>query len=180
MNFSFDPFPVISTERLVLRALSLADSEALLQLRSDEQINRYLNRPPTTSIEDANGFIAKIAHVVQNRDGIYWVISLKNDPSLIGTICYWNFNPDKDSADIGYELMPKYQGQGLMTEALKAAINCGFDTMQLKMIIAFTHPDNEASAKVLKRNGFVLDERYDFISEENAEGQAVYVLPHSN
>ena len=178
MNINFDPFPVISTERLVLRPLTLTDNENLLKLRSDERVNRYLDRPPTTTIEQAKAFIHKIAQVVQDRHGIYWVISRKDEPSLIGTICYRNFNADKASADIGYELMPTHQGQGLMTEALTGVIKYGFDTMKLKMIIALTHPDNEASARVLKRNGFVSDERYEFVSKENAEGQKVYVLKH--
>ncbi|GAB3907926.1 GNAT family N-acetyltransferase [Mucilaginibacter boryungensis] len=180
MNTNFDPFPVISTERLILRALTLTDSGELFKLRSDEQVNRYLDRPPTTTIEQAEAFIHKIAQVVQNRDGIYWVISRKDEPSLIGTICYWNFNVDKASADIGYELMPKYQRQGLMTEALQAVIDYGFDNMRLKMIIALTHPDNAVSAKLLKRTGFVLDERYGFVSEDNAEGQVVYIFSNSN
>lgn len=178
MNINFDPFPVISTERLVLRALTLTDSEELLKLRSDERVNRYLDRPPTITIEQAEAFIHKIAQVVHNRDGIYWVISRKDEPSLIGTICYWNFNTDKASADIGYELMPAHQGQGFMTEALQAVIDYGFDNMRLKMIVALTHPDNETSARALKSTRFVLDERYEFVSKENAEGQTVYVLKH--
>ncbi|MDB4924755.1 GNAT family N-acetyltransferase [Mucilaginibacter sp.] len=164
--------PVIETDRLLLRALNRADADALLKLRSDEQVNRYLDRPPTTTIAQAQAFIDKIV----NAHSMYWVISLKNAPDLIGTMCLWNFDTEKNMAEVGYELMPGYQGKGIMNEAILAVISYSFNKLQLRVLAAIMHPDNEASAKLLKRNGFEPDHANKFISEKDAEGQSVYVL----
>jgi RimJ/RimL family protein N-acetyltransferase len=42
-----------------------------------------------------------------------------------------------------------------MSEAVQLVVRFGFDTMQLKQIIAYTGPDNTASHGVLLKNGFV-------------------------
>jgi ribosomal-protein-alanine N-acetyltransferase len=172
MTIDITSFPVIETDRLVLRALNSDDAEALLSLRSDEQVNRYLNRPPTTTLADAKAFIDKII----NARAMYWVISLKNAPGLIGTICLWNFNIENNMAEMGYELMPYQQGKGIMNEALQAIMTYSFDELKLWILAAITHPDNEASANLLKRNGFRLDKLNEFVSEGDADGLAVYVL----
>jgi ribosomal-protein-alanine N-acetyltransferase len=53
---SFTPFPVIKTERLTLRQLSVNDDKEIFALRSDKQVNKYLDREPSNSIEDARKF----------------------------------------------------------------------------------------------------------------------------
>jgi ribosomal-protein-alanine N-acetyltransferase len=176
LKINLNPFPELFTERLALRALRPTDAEELLQLRSDKQVNLYLDRPPTTTRVGAEAFIEKITKIVSNNEGAYWAISLKTDQKLIGTICYWNFDTEKEMAEIGYELMPTHQGKGLMQEAIAAAINYGFKEMRLKVIVAVTHPDNAGSSKLLIKNGFVLDAGNEFVSEEEAEGQKVYLL----
>lgn len=178
MNINFIPFPVLTTDRLVLRKLDLSDNEALLKLRSDESVNRYLDRPPTNTIADAEAFVHKIAAIVQNQQGIYWAITLKGEDALIGTICFWNFNEEKSMADIGYELMPQYQEQGFMQEAMAKVLAYAFDIMQLKVITGLVHPENENSIKALKRNGFTLDEFNENVNKEDAGEEAVYVLKH--
>jgi ribosomal-protein-alanine N-acetyltransferase len=176
MNIKLNPFPVLTTERLILRALYTNDGERLLRLRSDEQVNRYLDRPATTTIDEAEAFIHKIEKVIKDEVGVYWAIDLKDMPGLIGTICYWNFNHEKDIADIGYELLPDNHGKGLMQEALAAVLRYGFEVMQLKVITALVHPDNKESIKLLNRNDFKADERNDFVNKEDAGGEVIFVL----
>ncbi|MES2278908.1 MAG: GNAT family protein [Bacteroidota bacterium] len=176
MQITTNPFPTLFTDRLALRALVPADREELMKLRSDEQVNKHLNRPPTTTLADADAFIQKIDAVMQHKQGVYWVISLKDKPVLIGTICYYNLLPEKDMAEIGYELSPDWQGKGLMQEAINEVIRYGFEVMGLKIITAMPHPANESSVKVLKRTGFVRDEGFEYASEEEADGLSVYVL----
>jgi ribosomal-protein-alanine N-acetyltransferase len=55
--FNFSPFPVQVTEDLLLRQVSENDAAQLLELRSNEQVNRYVERKKATSIEDALAFI---------------------------------------------------------------------------------------------------------------------------
>ena len=94
----FTPFPVLKTERLTLRQLSVNDDKEIFALRSDKQVNKYIDRDPSNTIEDARKFIHKIAEVVRQNEGIYWAITLTNNDHLAGTICLFNFSDVNDQA----------------------------------------------------------------------------------
>jgi len=49
----FSPFPVLTTDRLILRQLTSLDAAAIFALRSDERVNRYLDRPVCRRLEEA-------------------------------------------------------------------------------------------------------------------------------
>src|SRR3982751_1592761 len=116
--FSFTPFPVLTTTRLLLRRLSIDDAPEIFALRSDPIVNKYLERIKARSIEDAVDFIKKINFGIDADQSIYWAISFKGELGLIGTICLWNFSDEENKAEIGYELLPSYHGKGIMHEAL--------------------------------------------------------------
>ena len=52
-KIDFTPFPVLETERYILRQLSLSDDNEIFILRSDKEVNKYLDRPIAKTIEDA-------------------------------------------------------------------------------------------------------------------------------
>ncbi len=153
----------------------MSDCDQLLQLRSDEQVNKYLDRPKSTTIEECIAFVHKIDDQLKTGCS-YWVISLKADKVLIGTVCLWNFDTEKETADLGYELSPAHQGKGIMLEAVKSIVDFGLNVLGLKMILALTHPENESSRKLLKRAGFEEDLNYDYVSEDDAGEETVYFL----
>ncbi|HTB07239.1 MAG TPA: GNAT family N-acetyltransferase [Bacteroidia bacterium] len=155
------PFPTLETERLVLRQLDASDENEIFRLRSDEKVNEFLDRPKANTLDDAKRFIEKIAKGINNNENLYWAITLKNEKKLIGTICLWSFSLEKNSAEIGYELLPDFQGKGFMHEAIKAVVEYGFKTMKLDAIDAFTHPRNIKSIKIAERNGFVYEKETD-------------------
>ena len=157
MQKNFSLFPVLKTERLVLRKLSLDDAEEIFFLRSDAKVNKYLDRPRATSIEDAHNFINKTNRAIENNECIDWAITFKDDSRLIGSICLWNLNEEENKAEVGYELLPDFLGQGIAQEALLAVINFGFDVMKLKTIEAYTHKENLKSTKLLEKFNFKRD-----------------------
>jgi ribosomal-protein-alanine N-acetyltransferase len=65
---NFSTFPILTTERLTLRQLSLADQQNIYALRSDKEINKYLNRVPSKTIEDAINFIKIVNDNIQNNN----------------------------------------------------------------------------------------------------------------
>lgn len=146
-------FPVLTSGRLLLRQLVLEDAGEIVKLRSDEQVNKYLDRPETTNYNEAVEFIKKI-EAGSNNKSPYWAISLKDAPKLIGTICLWNVNPQDASIEIGYELHPDYQRKGIMQEALTAVIAYAFETLNYQTIVAFTHEANQLSIALLERSNF--------------------------
>jgi ribosomal-protein-alanine N-acetyltransferase len=157
MNINANPFPVLNTERLSLRKLSTDDANEIFYLRSDEYINKYIDRPRAASLEDAHNFINKTNHAIENNDCIDWAITFKDDSKLIGSICLWNFSIEENKAEIGYELMPDFQGKGIAQEAFSEVINFGFDVMKLQTIEGYTHKENTSSTKLLEKFGFIRD-----------------------
>ena len=142
----------LKTERLLLRPLLHTDAAAIFTLRSDDIVNRFLDRPKAKSIKDANDFITKI---LTAPDGsFYWALALAESNQLIGTICLWNISDDKTNIEIGFEQMSAYHGQGFMTEALSRVIKYGFENFEYKTICGYTSRKNTASINLLTRAGF--------------------------
>jgi ribosomal-protein-alanine N-acetyltransferase len=66
-------FPVLSTKRLLLRSLQPTDDTALFALRSNEEVNKYLDRAMPDRIEDVGEFIRKIIRQTERGICWYWV-----------------------------------------------------------------------------------------------------------
>ena len=153
-NRNFIPFPKLQTERLVLRQLTFKDEDEILKLRADNKVNKYLNRQPCKSIEDARVFIETINNNIKNHQSVYWAITQNGNDRLIGTICLYDFTSDNTKAEIGYELLPEFQGKGFMREALFMVLEYGFQTIGLTAIAAYTHPKNPRSTRLLESFNF--------------------------
>ncbi|MGQ0737594.1 MAG: GNAT family N-acetyltransferase [Bacteroidota bacterium] len=149
-------FPILTTPRLLLRQLAETDDAAIFSLRSNDRVNRFLQRPKQHAIEEAASFIKKINDAVNEGNSFYWGITVKDEPGLIGTICLWNISADRKTVELGYELHPDQQGKGYMNEAIKAVIDYAFQTGGFSNLEAYTHKDNEASTKLLLKHQFVL------------------------
>lgn len=168
--------PILTTDRLILRGLDSTDAEALVRLRSDDEVNTYLDRPSTTTYEAVEVFIKTIQESVKRETSYYWAIISKNDSDLIGTVCYWNINVAEAKAELGYELLPMYHRKGMMTEALRSVISYGFETLKWQSITAFSRHDNIASRFLLEKVGFQEDENYKLQEREDLTGYSVYIL----
>lgn len=155
----FSQFPTLTSERLFLRQLTLEDANEIFRLRSDESVNKFLDRPIATTIDDANQFIYKINDSIAKNELIYWAITLKNYFTLIGTICLWNISEDHTKAEIGFELLPDHQGKGIMREVLPIVIKFGFEIMKLNFIKGEVDPNNLTSIKLMEKNGFISHKR---------------------
>ena len=157
--------PILITERLTLRQLSKSDSEQILQLRSDTEINKYLDRKPSKTVEDALSFIESILENSKSEELFYWAITKTGEEKLIGTICLFDFLNEQKKGEIGYELLTEYQGKGIMLEATKKVIDYATQTLGLKTIDASTHKENQSSIKLLQKTDF---KPLDDINQENA------------
>lgn len=154
---NFTPFPNLATKRLNLRQFSTADENEIFFMRSDDDINRHTGIKKATSVEDARQFIHKINALISNNESILWGITLKDADNLIGTICLWNIEPEKNEAEIGYVLLPAFQGKGFMQEAVAKVIEYGFTVMQLRSILADLTAANTKSIQLLEKTGFVYE-----------------------
>ncbi len=153
--FNFSPFPVLSTDRLLLREMTMEDDQEVFDLRSNPQVLQFIEITKAVVIEDAQKFIENVNEGMLKQEAIMWAITLKDSERLIGTICLWNISVERMEAEVGYMLHPDFQGKGIMQEALIEVIDYGFSSMHLNVIVADLHPDNIKSVNVLQKNGFV-------------------------
>lgn len=149
-------FPVLETERLILRQVNKADANELFFLRSSLEVGKYIARDPQKSIDETIMFIEKTKRNMVDNKAIPWAVTFKNIDKLIGTLSLHNFSEDYSVAEVGYDLNPEFQKKGIMSEALKAVLFYGFYELQLLMIEAFTQIENENSKLLLVKNKFQL------------------------
>lgn len=145
----------LHTPRLVLRALQTDDSQVIYLLRSNPEVNEYLDRSPCLSVEDALSFIHKINGAVSNGNAYYWGICTKGSEELIGTFCLFDLSAEKSSCEIGFELLPEFQRQGYMKEAAESVIYFVFKSLSLEKIRADVHENNARSLHLLNKLQFV-------------------------
>lgn len=169
--------PPLRTTRLLLRQPEPTDDLFFQMLRSDPDVNRYLDRAKTATLKEARQFIAKINEYIARGESFYWVVAqpvtsqgLGTQP--VGTICLWNFSTENDSAEVGYELLPAFQGKGYMQEALAKVIEFGFEELALSEIKAYLHAENEASVRLLEKFNF---ER----TGTHGENELIYTLTNA-
>jgi len=178
--YQFDPFPELHTPRLALRQILNEDAPEIFFQRSDLRMSKYIGRAPAKSIDEAIEFIGKIQGLEKEGKSITWVLSFPHDGKLIGTLCFWNIEPENRRAEIGYGLHPDHWGKGLMHEALDAVLKYGFETMKLHTATANLTPENLASVAVLERHGFVREayfkERWRHLTENRFEDAVAYTL----
>lgn len=156
LQYSFTPFPELTTQRLLLRKLRTDDKNEMLFLRSDQEVLRYLGKKPMKTTDEAVGFIEKINSSIEKSESVLWGICLIENPSkIIGTICIWNITPENFRGEIGYLLHPSNWGKGLMKEAIIAVLDYGFIKLGLNSMEAQLSPDNLSSVRVLEKTGFI-------------------------
>lgn len=173
MKFDFNSTPALKSKRLILRLVNHDDGEAVLFLRSDKEVNKYISRPKPKDLEEAAAFITKTIDGIRVGEIIYWAITLTNDDQMIGSICLWNFSSDFKRAEIGYDLSPRLQNQGIMSESMSLVLEFGFKELGLYQIEAFTHFANASSIRLLKKFGFKL--MPDLIDENNKNNRVFHI-----
>ena len=154
LELNFNPFPILETERLSLRQVTLNDSQDILILRSNAEAMRYIGRPLALAISEAHDLIYRIEEGIKTNSAIGWGIFLKKKSQLIGTIGYHKIELEHYRAEIGYMLLPQFWNQGLISEAIKRVLEFGFKTIKLHSIQANIDPENERSADILLKFNF--------------------------
>jgi [ribosomal protein S5]-alanine N-acetyltransferase len=178
LSFNFRFFPEIKTDRFLLRRFTPADAAAISALRSNDIVNEYIERPKQISCAEAEEFIKKTLHSIEQNDLMYWAIVPRREKKLIGTTCLFHVSKEVYRAEIGYELEPRWHGKKVMQEIIPRVIEFGFKKMLLKRIEAFVKPGNIKSVKLLEKNNFKIDKQAELrmTAAEKQAGLVIYSL----
>ncbi|AMP03577.1 acetyltransferase family protein [Collimonas pratensis] len=149
-------FPVLQTERLLLRETVEQDAEDIFAIHGNPELMRWFGTDPLPDLAAAQGLIRTFASWrLDENPGTRWAIEARRQPGLLGTCGLFKWNRAWRKCMVGYELAAQAQGQGYMRETLSAVMSWGFEHMALNRIEAMVHPDNLASLKLLRQLGFV-------------------------
>lgn len=149
-----DDFPIIETERLILRGPEPKDLESVYEIHSDPEVMRYYGVLPYDSTAKAQKHLDWLASLHRDGKGLRPVITLKGEDIYIGDVGYYDYEKKHNRAEIGYILGKEYWGTEIMTEALAAILRYGFKEMNLNRVQALVDPRNKASRRVLEKQGF--------------------------
>jgi ribosomal-protein-alanine N-acetyltransferase len=167
--FDFAAFPVLSTERLVLRRLEPSDAADVFVFRGDAEVQMYNDEP----LEDEAAALDFIGHLNADYDAqhnILWAMTLRGENRVLGLCGFGYWDRMHQRAAIGYDMARSHWGQGLAIEAVRAALNFGFDRMQLNRVEAETVIDNTRSVRLLERLGFTREgSRREFTLEADGK-----------
>jgi ribosomal-protein-alanine N-acetyltransferase len=181
LTLNFSPFPILKTGRLILRRLTHADENEIFFLRSDESVNKYVDRPKPNSLTDARSHIERVNKGVDNNDSAFWGITLLDNPAIIGTICLWNISKENHTAEVGFDLMPVFQGKGIMKEAFSEVARYGFETMKVTKLVGWVHHENSRSIALLSKSGFVRDaDEEERADKTELANMVIYTLTATN
>lgn len=178
LHFDLHPFPVLTTQRLTLRAIADADLPAIFALRSDPELMKHIDRPPAKSIDEAKAWADMINGMHAGNECVLWVITYKDSDDVLGNIGIWQLDKVNHRAEIGYTLGTAHQKKGIMQEAMAAALDYAFYTMHLHSIEANVIPANQASINLLKKLGFMQEAYFkeNYFYDGKFRDSAVYSL----
>lgn len=143
------------TERLFHRAFTVEDAEAFFALNGDPRVMRWTGEAPIDSLESARAAITSYPDFETVGYG-RWACVLKKTGRVVG-FCGLKHLSDLRAVDLGYRFLPEVWGQGLATEASRASLRFGFETLNLDTIIGLVLPANHASIRVLEKVGMRRD-----------------------
>jgi len=155
LTYEFPEFPVIETERLILRGFTMDDIDAVYKLRTDRDIMKNIYKDPMQTRQEAIEMIKKMNDDYASYNGVNWGITIKPNPTIVGGVGFWRIIREHYRAELGYSLLPPFWGKGYISEAVKAVLDIGLGPLNLHSIEANIDPVNLASAKILEKNGFV-------------------------
>ena len=149
----FSSLPTLKTDRLILRPIKRSDAQDLYAYAQDPAVSRHVLWDAHKNVQESRQFIRAARR--QYRRGLpgSFAITLKDSGRMIGTVGFMWINLDYRSAEVGYSLSRAYWNRGIMTEALRAVIAFGFDTLRLNRIEAQHETDNPASGRVMAHVG---------------------------
>ncbi len=164
-DFATDPLtiPELTTERLALRGWTTADREPHAAMNADPEVMRHFPAVLDAAASDAL-FERVTVHWAEHGFGL-WAVERRDDGRFLGFTGLTrpsfeaHFTP---AVEVGWRFARDAWGHGYATEAARAALRFGFETVGLDEIVSFTVPANERSWRVMERIGMTRDPADDF------------------
>ncbi len=154
LDAAFRVFPMLKTDRLVLRRIGTEDIESIYRLYSNEQMMAGHYLLPMAEREEAWHMTLAFEREYEEGRSLRWGIMLQDQKDLAGIISLTHFDPVGNSARIALELDPAYWHVGYGYEALRHLLSYAFEQLIINRMEALVPLENLAALALLKKTGF--------------------------
>ncbi|WP_299819303.1 GNAT family N-acetyltransferase [uncultured Roseibium sp.] len=156
----------LQTSRLLLRAWREEDVDPFAEMCADPDVMRYFPEP--LSREKSELLISRCRQKQAKHGFSMSPVEAKAGGEFLGFVGlsrpdYVAPLPFDPCVEIGWRLKQSAWGKGYASEAARAWLRFGFETIELEEIVAFTIPENFPSQKVMQRIGMRRDHDGDFL-----------------
>ncbi len=174
----------IETEHLVLRCFRMDDLPAFHAIVRQPEVMEYLPED-VMQLEEARDILEWIVECydVNTPDRIRKftaAVTLHTCDEVIGWCGLGPLEFDTGRIELYYGISSSYWGKGYGTEAAKAMLAYGFETIGLKELVAVVNRDNLASRRVIEKLDLVYRKEIRNLRAEHRiyEGYLFYSLAH--
>lgn len=145
--------PTLETERLRLDRPRPSDAPRVAELAGDREVARQTETiPHPYPEEEARAFLEELAGKIEDGEAAVFAVRPADGDELIGAVGL-HPEPEHDRARLGYWIGRPFWGRGYATEAARAAVDWGFESLELRRIYAESFGRNRASCRVLEKLG---------------------------
>lgn len=156
--------PVIETKRLILRPLTVNDTQAVFEWTSDSRVAEYMIYPCHENIEITREWLCSL----DNLENEYtWGFVRKSDNRLIGSGGI-RLRTDENVWSFGYNLRYDCWGHGYATEASKRMIEYAYSENNAREFVAEHAVENKASGRVIEKCGLVFEGYSEYSKFDNS------------
>lgn len=146
--------PELSTKRLILREIVMADVDAYFALCAHEATMRAYGLKAHAHKDETAHAIQLLREEFDKQKGLRFGIFDKATKLLIGDAGIWHLDPRRMRGEMGGKILPEFGQQGFMSEALARMMHYFFFDLNLNALEGNLRVDNVASKRLLEKLGF--------------------------
>ena len=143
-------FPILESNRLLLRQLQDSDTENVFKGLSNTEVTKYYG-VSYDSMEATKEQMTWFANLESKGSGIWWAVCTRLDGTFLGAAGLNNLSEQNKKAEIGFWLLPGNWGQGIISETIPLILSYSYDILQLHRIEAFVESENHDCKQVLDK-----------------------------
>lgn len=150
---------MIDTPRLLIRLPREDDAPAYFDMHSDPDVTRWLGGPMPRSVEEEAERIARRRAMHEELGFSMWAVEERDTSEVVGVSGLFRVENIGPEVEVAYHFRKDRWGRGYATEAARACLAYGFETIGLQRIVGLVAPENVASARVLEKCGLTREGR---------------------
>jgi ribosomal-protein-alanine N-acetyltransferase len=160
------PLLPLVTERLEMRALTLADAPAAFEIYGDPEVMRHVAGGALPDVAAGEAMLQQVIAHQRLHGYSWWGVFERATGSLVGDAGLYSFEGKGPGVEVGYTFRRDAWGKGYATESALACLCAAFGPLGLERVRAVVLPANAPSLRVLEKVGMRRDGTVQYMGGE--------------